>query len=58
VWGDGSITLSAGTCTLSSGGTCSITVTGVAHGGITIGAFYLGDSANTRSVGYAHFLVS
>jgi hypothetical protein len=45
-------------CTLSLGGTCSITVTGSAKGGVSIGAYYLGDSANTRSGGSAHIQVS
>jgi hypothetical protein len=58
VGGDGSATFSSLSCTLASGGTCSITVTGSAKGGVGIGAYYLGDSANTRSGGFAHIQVS
>ena len=58
IGGDGSATFSSMSCTLSSGGTCSITVTGSAVGGVSIGAFYFGDSANSRSSGSAHIQVS
>lgn len=58
IGGSGSATFSSMSCTLSLGGTCSITVTGSAKGGVSIGAYYLGDSANTRSGGSAHIQVS
>ena len=58
VGGTGSTTFSANSCTLSSGGTCSITVTGSAAGSVAIRAFYLGDATNTRSAGSAHLVVS
>jgi len=58
VGGTGSVTLSSGSCALSSGGSCSITVTGSVAGSVAIRAFYLGDSANTRSAGSARIMVS
>jgi len=57
VGGPGSATFST-SCTLSAGGSCSITVTGAAKGGVGIGAFYLGDAANGRSSGFAHIVVT
>ena len=47
--GAGAGTFSSTTCALSPSGSCSITVTGMSAGNIRVGAFYLGDSANSRS---------
>ena len=58
IGGNGSATFSSTSCTLSSGGTCSITITGSEKGHVGMGAFYLGDAANTRSSGSAHVVVS
>ncbi len=49
--GTGSVTFSSSTCSLSAGGTCSVTVTGATTGSVTVKASYPGDSGNTPASG-------
>jgi hypothetical protein len=54
--GTGSVVFPYGsTCTLSSSGTCSVTVSGVTAGSVTMTAYYPGDSSNAPSFGSATF---
>lgn len=49
--GNSSATFTAATCTLSSGGTCSVALTGASKGGVGIRAHYAGDADNAKSSG-------
>jgi hypothetical protein len=56
--GSGNVTFSSSTCILTSGGACSVRVTGVSEGTATIGAFYPGDSNNLPSSGTFSLTIS
>ena len=49
--GTGSVSFSPTSCSLSAGGTCSVTVTGTGAGSATIKASYAGDAYNGASSG-------
>ena len=49
--GTGSVTFVTTTCTLSAGGTCSVTIKGASFGTANIRASYPGDARNLASIG-------